>query len=183
MRGNMISIILAFICVGFVVGSAYSFMVPYEMEQLILVGDNFGILDDLTVPSHTSFPWRSFNQSIDIFIVCTNGSLDIIIFKSMDWIAWDAGENVSTYYEARNVSSLVLSVVIEPSYYYTIDIIMQTNYGDAWMDISMYSRWWGYDDSSVVTSLLVAIPFAIGSYYFTPKKSKNENKSTEMGII
>ena len=182
MRGNGVSIVLAIICIGFIVGSAYSFMVPYEINQLILEGDNLGILSDLTIPLHTGFPWRSFNQSIDISFACTNGSLDVIILTSIEWIAWYYGGNYSAIYEARNVSSLMISVMIEPSYYSTIDVILETNYGDAWMDIRMYSHSWGYNDSTGLVSLLVAIPFAVGSYYFTPKKKENQSRPVGIDI-
>ena len=182
MRGNGVSIVLAFVCIGFIVGSVHSFIAPYEMDQLILTGSNFGILDDLTAPFHARFPWRSFNRSIDIFFACTEGALDIIVLNGTEWNAWYNGENYSAYYEARNVTSLMISVEIASSYYQSIDIILQTNYGDARMDISMFSRWLGYDDSTGVSSLLVAIPFAIGSFYYAPKKSKNEDKSVVIGI-
>jgi len=177
MRGNGTSFILGFICIVFVLGSVYSFATPYETNQLILVGDNLGILSDLTIPFHTSFPWRSFNQSIDIAFTCTNGSLDIIIYKSVN-----VGGNTSPYYDARNVSSLVLSVVFEPSYYYTVNIILETNYGDAWMDINMYSHWWGYNDSAGLVTILVALPFGLGSYHYAPKESKNEKKTDGIDI-
>ncbi|MGY5859886.1 MAG: hypothetical protein RTU63_11005 [Candidatus Thorarchaeota archaeon] len=182
MRGNRVSIVLALITIGFVIGSAYSFMVPYEIDRMILIGDNFGILDDLTAPFHTSYPWRSHNQSIDILFACTEGALDIIVLKGTEWNAWYTGENYSAYYEARNVTSAMITVRIEPSELHTIDIILQTNYGEVRMDISIYSHCWAYNDSAGVTSLLVAIPFAIGSFYYAPRKSKNDDKSVGIGI-
>ena len=182
MRGNRVSIVLGFVCIGFIVGSVHSFIAPYEMDQLILIGDNFGILDDLNATFHTSFHLRSYNRSVDISFACTEGALDIIVLNSSEYFAWYNGENYSALFEARNVTSRMISVEITPFQYQSIDIILQTNHGDARMDISMYSRWLGYDDSTGVSSLLVAIPFAIGSFYYAPKKSKNENKSVGIGI-
>ncbi|MHA3964110.1 MAG: hypothetical protein AM325_011305 [Candidatus Thorarchaeota archaeon SMTZ1-45] len=172
MRINWVSIVLAFVCIGFVVGSALSFAVPYQKDEMILEGSDFGIVGGLTVPFHARFPLRSYNQSIDIFLQCTNGSLDIVVLKATEREAWYQGENYSVYYEARNVTSVMTTVEIYPPDIYSIDIIFQTNYGDVQMSVSMTSQWMGYDDSTGFNSLLVAIPFGLGSFYYATKKAK-----------
>jgi len=177
MRGNWVSIILAFVCFGFIVGSALSFTVPYQDEELVLTGSDFGIVGGLIAPFHAHFPLRSHNQSIDIFLQCTNGSLDIVVLKSTEWSAWDQGENYSAYYEASNVTSVMTTIEINPPSIGSIDIILQTNYGDARMAVSIFNHWMGYEDSTGVNSLLVAIPFGLGSFFYANKKTKNDDKS------
>ncbi|TFH02332.1 MAG: hypothetical protein E4H14_17735 [Candidatus Thorarchaeota archaeon] len=173
---------MAFVCIGFIVGATLSFTVPYQMDQLILVGDNFGILNDLTAPFHTSFPLRSYNQSIDIFLECTNGSLDIVILNSTDWGSWYRGENYTAYFEVRNATSIMTTVEINPPYNRLIDIILQTNYGDARMSVSLSSHCMWYDITTGVNSLLVAIPFALGALHYSTRKTKNEDKSAGTSI-
>ncbi len=177
MRGNWVSIILTFVCIGFIVGSAFSFMVPYQNDALVLTGSDFAIVGGLKAPFHAYFPLRSFNQSIDISLACTNGSLDIVVLNSTEWVAWYQGENYSAYYEATNVTSVMTTVEINPPSIRSIDIILQTNYGDAWMSVSIFGHWMEYDDSTGVNSLLVAIPFALGSFFYATKKPKHEDNS------
>jgi hypothetical protein len=182
MRGNGVSIILAFVCIGFIVGSVLSFTIPYQREQMILWGSNFGILDHLTDSSHVEFPFRSYNQSIDIFLQCTNGSLDIVILKSTEWDAWNNGENYSAYYEMKNVTSVMTTVEINPPYIHLIDIIMQTNYGDVEMSVDISIHWIDYNDLTGVNSLLAAIPFALCSIYYAKKKPTNDANSNGLDI-
>lgn len=182
MRGNRVSIILAFVCIGFIVGSTLSFIVPNQYDEMILMGSDIGIVNDLKVPFHVRFPLRSYNQSIDIFLECTNGSLDIVILKSTDWDSWYHRENYTAYFEVRNATSIMTTVDINPPYNRLIDIILQTNYGDARMSVSLSSHWMGYDITTGVNSLLVAIPFALGALYYSTRKTKNEDKSVGTGI-
>jgi len=177
MRGNWVSIVLAFVCIGFIVGSALSFTIPYQEEGLVLTGSDFGIVGGLKAPFHAYFPLRSYNQSIDIFLQCTNGSLDIVVLKSTEWSAWYQGENYSAYYEASNVTSVMTTIEINPPSIGSIDIILQTNYGDAWMSVSIFNHWMGYENSTGVNSLLVAIPFGLGSFFYANKKTKNDDKT------
>ncbi len=177
MKGNWVSIILTFVCIGFIVGSALSFIVPYQKDGMILTGSDFGIRGGLTAPFHASFPLRSYNQSIDIFLDCRNGSLDIVVLKSTEWDAWYHGENYSAYYEVRNVTSVMTTVEINPPSIHSIDIILQTNYGEAWMSVSIINHCMEYDESTGVNSLLVAIPFGLGSFYYASKKPKNDDNS------
>jgi hypothetical protein len=176
-RRNGVSIILAFVCIGFIVGSAISFIFPYQKDEMILTGLNFGILGGLTAPFHASFPWMSYNQSLDIFLDCNNGSLDILVMKYTEWDAWYQGENYSTYYEVRNVTSVMTTVEISPPSIDTIYITLQTNYGDAWMNVSITSHCMDYDEQTGVNSLLVAIPFGWGSFHYATRKLKNDDNS------
>ena len=159
-------------CIGFLFGAILSFTVPHQEEGLVLTGSNFGIVGGLTAPSHAYFPLRSFNQTIDIFLQCTNGSLDIVVLNSDEWTAWNQGENYSAYYEATNVTSVMTTVEIDPPSIRSIDIIIQTNYGDVWMIVNIFNQWMGYDDSTGMSSLLVAIPFGLGSVYYATKEPK-----------
>ena len=181
-RRSRISIILAFVCIGFIVGFTISFIVPYQKDEAVLIGSDLGILDGLTVPFHSYFPWRSYNQSLDIFLDCRNGSLDILVFKSSEWTAWHEGENYSAYYEARNVTSVTTTVEISPQSIDTIDIILQTNYGDVRMNVNIISHCLEYDESTGVNSLLVAIPFGWGSFHYASRKSKNDDNSIGLQI-
>ena len=175
MRGNWVSVICAFVCIGFLIGATLSFTVPYQEEGLVLTGSNFGILGGLTAPFHAHFPWRSHNQTIDIFLQCTNGSLDIVVLNSNEWSAWDQGENYSAYFEATNVTSVMTTIEISPPIVGSIDIILQTNYGEAWMSVNIFNHWMGYDDTTGMTSLIVAIPFGLVAYYYATKEPKKDD--------
>ena len=96
--------------------------------------------------------------------------------RSDEWIAWDEGENYSVYYEMRNVTSVLTTIEIDPPYR-SIDIILQSSYGDVWMSVSIYNYWLGYDDLTGMNSLLVAIPFGLGSLYFATKEPKKDDNS------
>ena len=176
MRGNWVSIVLAFVCIGFIVGATISFTIPHQEEGLVLTGSDFGIVGGLTAPFHAYFPWRTYNQTIDIFLQCTNGSLDITVLRSDEWNAWDQGENYSAYFEMRNVTSIMTTIEIDPPYR-SIDVILQSNYGDVWMSVSIYNYWLGYNDSTGMNSLLVAIPFGLGSLYYANKEPKKDDNS------
>jgi hypothetical protein len=182
MRGNWVSIVLAFVCIGFVVGAVLSFTVPYQEEQMILWDSDFGILANLKAPFHTEFPMRSYEQSIQIYMHCTNGSLDIVVLKAIEWNAWYQGENYTAYFEARNVTDVMTTIEINPTYNFLIDIILVTDYGDAWMSVDLSSHWMGFDDSTGMNSILVAIPFAAGSFYYANKKPKKDENSIGVGI-
>jgi len=182
MRRNGVSIILAFVCIGFIVGATLSFTIPYQEERLILTGTDFGIVGGLTAPFHAYFPLRSYNQSIEIFLNCSNGSLDIFVLKSTEWNAWYHGENYSAYYEARNVTNVMITVEINPPSISSIDIILQTNYGDARMSVSVSNYWLGYNDSTGVNSLIVAMPFGLCSLFYATKKTEHDENSIELDI-
>lgn len=135
-------------------------------------------MSGLTIPLHAYFPWRFHNQSIDIFLQCTNGSLDIVVLNYNEWSAWDQGENYSAYYEASNVTSVMTTIEIDPPVTGSIDIILQTIYGEAWMSVNIFNHWMGYDDATGMNSLIVAIPFGWGSFYYATKEPKDEGNST-----
>jgi hypothetical protein len=172
MKGKRVSIALAFVCIGFLVGSAISFMVPYHRDEIIEAEEDLNIAGGLTVCFHSIFPLRSYNQSIDISLECTNGSLDIAVLKTTERSAWEQGVNYSAYYEAENVTSVVIAAEISPSYT-SISICLRTDYGDAQMIVSISSHWMEYDDSTGLNSLLVAIPFALGSFYYATRRPDN----------
>jgi hypothetical protein len=180
MRGNWVSFVLAFICVGFIVGATLSFIIPYPYEENILSDSDLGIFENLTVPYHTRFPQRSYEQVIDISLQCTNGSLDIIVLKSTEWDAWTHGENYTPYFEATNVTSVMTAIDIDPAYMRLIDIILETNYGYAEMSVRISSHCMWYDVTTGVNSLLVAIPFAVAAVYYGTKETKNDE--TSIGI-
>jgi hypothetical protein len=182
MRGNWVSIVLAFVCIGFVVGAVLSFTVPYQEEEMILWGPDFGIVANLKAPFHTEYPMRSYNQSIHIDLHCTKGSLDIVVLKTTEWDAWDQGDNYSAYFEAKNVTDVMTTIEVSPPYSLLIDIILVTNYGDAWMSVDLSSHWMGFDDSTGMNSLLLAIPFTAGSFYYANKKPKKDDNSIGVGI-
>lgn len=174
MRGSRVSIILAFICIGFIVGSAIAFAVPYQYEEDIESFSHLGIVENLTVPFHELFPLRSYDQSIDIFLNCEDGAIDIYVLESTEWDAFVHAENYSAYFEAKNVTNVMTTVEIDPPSNHWIDIIMQTKYGGVNITITISSHWMGYDITTAINSALVAIPFAIGSLYYYPKKSKTD---------
>ncbi|MFW9832656.1 MAG: hypothetical protein ACFFEK_01565 [Candidatus Thorarchaeota archaeon] len=150
-------------------------MVPYQNDGLVVEGD-LGILDGLTAPYYAYFPWRSYNQTIDIFLDCTNGSLDILVLNFTERESWYHGENYSAYYEARNVTSVMTTVEINPPHR-SIDVILQTNYGNVSMSVSIYGHWMEFDESTAGNSLLVAIPFGLGALYYATKESKKDDSS------
>lgn len=182
MRGNWVSIVLAFVCIGFVVGAVLSFAVSYQGEEMILWGSGFWILDEQDVHFHAEFPIRSYNQSIQIYLHCTNGSLDIFVLNGTEQTAWYNGKNYAAYFEVRNVTDVMTTIEINPPDSSMIDIIFVTNYGDAWMNVDLSSHWMGYDDSTGMNSILVAIPFAVGSFYYANKKPKKDENSIGEGI-
>lgn len=170
MRGNRISIVLAFICFGFIVGSIISFTVPNQYEENIESMSNLGIVDGLNVPFNELFPLTSYNQSIDIFLTCIDGSLDIMVLETTEWDAYVHAENYSVYFEARNVTGVMTTVEINPPSNHWIYIMLQTKYGGVNVSFSISSHWMGYDIATAVNSALVAIPFGVGSFYYYPKK-------------
>ena len=182
MSGKGGSIILAFMCVGFIVGSVISFAVPCQYEDTIESLSDLGIVEDLNVPFHEIFPLSSYDQSIDITLLCTDGSLDIIILETTEWDAFIHSENYSAYFEAKNVTSVMTTVEINPPSNHWIDIILQTKYGGVNMSIIIVSHWMRYDITTAVNSLLVAIPFSVGSFYYYPKKAKNDSRLDGLGI-
>lgn len=182
MRGNWVSIVLAFVCIGFIVGATLSFMVPDQFEENIVSAGDLGIFENLTVPYHTRFPQRSYEQVIDISLQCTNGSLDIIVLKSTEWDAWAHNENYTPYFEATNVTSVMTIIEISPPYMRLIDIILETNYGYAEMSVSISSHCMWYDVTTGVNSLLIAIPFAVALVYYGTKKTKNNESPTGIDL-
>jgi len=177
MRGSRISIILAFICIGFIVGSVISFAVPYQYEEDIESISHLGVLENLTVPFHELFPLRSYDQSIDISLTCMDGSLDFYVLESTEWDSFVHAENYSAYFEAKNVTHVMTTVEIDPPSNHWIDIILQTKYGGVNISISITSHWTGYDITTAINSALIAIPFAIGSFYYYPKRPKTDSES------
>ena len=182
MRGKWISAILAFICIGFLVGSVISFAVPNRYEDTVESMSDLGIVENLTVPFPEIFPLSSYNQSIDITLTCTDGSIDILVMESTEWEAFVHSENYSAYFEAKNVTSVMTTVEINPPSNHWIDIILQTKYGGVNMSIIIVSHWMRYDITTAVNSLLVAIPFSVGSFYYYPKKAKNDSRLDGLGI-
>jgi len=173
MRGNTSSNVLCILFVGLIAVSAFFFLVPYESEITILEGTEFGILDHLTAPYHAYFPMRSHDQSIEIFLSCTEGSLDLVLLKSTEWGAWYNEENYTAYYEATNVTFVMATIQIEPPYIGSIDIIMQTNYGDVEMSVSIVSRSMEYNHTAGITVLLAAIPIALAWICYMNRMPKN----------
>jgi len=175
MRGSRVSIILAFICIGFIVGSVISFAIPYQYEENIVSMSDLGAVEDLTIPFHEIFPLGSYDQSIDIFLNCEDGSLDIFVMESTEWDAFTHLENYSAYLEAKNVTGVMTTVEIDPPSNHWIDIILQTKYGGVNMSISITSHCMAYDTTTAINSALISIPFAIGSFYYYPKKPKTDS--------
>jgi len=154
------------------VGSIISFAIPQQYDEEIVSFYDLGVVEGLTVPYHEIFPLRSYDQSIDITLTCTDGSLDIVVLESTEWEAFLHAEDYSAYFEAKNVTSAMTTVAINPPSNHWIDIMLQTNYGAVNISLSLSSHWMGYDITTAINSALVAIPFAIGSFYYYPKKRK-----------
>ncbi len=73
------------------------------------------------------------------------------------------------------MTSVMITIEIDPPSIRSVDIILQTNYGFVKMDVSIYNRWMGYDESTGMNSLLVAIPFGVGSFFYATKKPKKDD--------
>ena len=180
---NWISIILGIICIGFITGAVYNIAVPYESNTVILQGTDFGILDGLTAPFHERFPYRSYDQTIEIYLTCVNGSLDLVVIKDAEWNAWENGGNYTPYYEATNVTAVMTTVDIEPAYAGLIDIIMQTNYGDVSIGISIIGHAMVYDYMTAINSLAIAVPFGLlWIYYAIEKEEKTNDRKTAIDV-
>ena len=173
MRGNTTSNVLVALFIGLVAISAYFYVVPYENEVGILEGDDFGILDHLTAPFHASYPMRSYDQSIEISLSCTEGSLDLVVLRSTEWGAWYSEENYTAYFEVTNATYVMETIEIEPPYVGSIDIIIQTNYGDVEMSVSIISRSMEYNHAAGFTALLAAIPILLVWICYVNRMPKN----------
>jgi hypothetical protein len=161
MSGNRVSDALGIVCIALAIFHIFFIVVPYQRDEMILEGSDFDIAENLTVPFHASFPLRSYDQSVDISIACANGSLDIVVLKSTEWNAWNGGGNYSALYETTNVTSVMTTLEINPPYFGSIDIILQTNYGDVWMAVSTVSHSMDYNNSVASLSLGASIVFAL----------------------
>ena len=182
MRGKWISAILAFICIGFLVGSVISFAVPNRYEDTVESMSDLGIVENLTVPFPEIFPLSSYNQSIDITLTCTDGSIDILVMESTEWEAFVHSENYSAYFEAKNVTSVMTTVEIDPPSNHWIDIMLQTKYGGVNMSIIIISHWMRYDITTAMNSAFVAVPFGLAAFYYYPRKSKNNSETSDSSI-
>ena len=140
--------------------------------MMIIEGD-FGIVDDLKVPFHARFWARSQNQSIEISLTCTEGSIDIVVFNSTDWESWYNGYEYTAYYESTNTTFVNTVIQISPLYRGMIDIVISTNYGDVAMVVSMYSHSITYDDNTAIWSLFGAVTIVLVWQYY-----RNRTKTT-----
>ncbi|TFH00745.1 MAG: hypothetical protein E4H14_19310 [Candidatus Thorarchaeota archaeon] len=138
---------------------------------MILEG-NFGIIDNLRVPFHARFWERSQNQSIDIYLYCSEGSIDIVVLEYAEWESWYNGSEYTALYEWTNTSYVDTVVQIDPSYNGIIDIFFSTAYVDANMVVSMYSRSISYDDTTAVYSLIGAFSLGLVLVYHHKKPQK-----------
>lgn len=171
------SIILGFLFLFLLGNSIFYFVVPYENDEMIIEGD-LGIVDNLKVPFHAYFWTRSQNQSIEISLTCTEGSIDIVVFNSSDWVSWYNGSEYTAYYESTNTTFVNTVIQISPQYRGMIDIVISTNYGDVAMVVSMYSHSISYDDNTAIWSLFGAVTIVLVWQYYRSRTKRTVEVSS-----
>ena len=171
MRKKTVSSILSLLCLLLVGNSIFYFVVHSESDSMILEG-NFGIIDNLKIPFHAHFWERSQNQSIDISLYCSEGSIDLIILESTEWESWYNGSEYTALYEWTNTSYVDTVVQIDPSYKGFIDIFISTAYGDVALVVSIFSHSMSYDDTTAGLSLFGAFSLILVLVYHHKRPQK-----------
>ena len=178
MSKSGVSIIQGLLFLVLVGNSIFYFVVPYENDEMILEAGDLGIVDNLKVPFHAYFRTRSQNQSVDISLICTEGSIDIVVFNTTEWLSWYSGSEYTAYYESTNTSFVDTVIQIDPLYLGTIDIVISTTYGDVTMNVNMHSRSITYDDTTAVFSLFGAVSLVLVWIFYHNRTRRTFEVST-----
>ena len=160
MRKNTVAAILAILCILLVGNSIFNFFIPSETDETILEG-NHGIVENLKIAFHTHYMERSENQSVAITLSCSEGSLDLVILESTEFMSWYNGSEYTALYEFTNTSFVDGVFQIDPTYKGFIDIGMSTPYGDVTFWGNIHSRSIVYNDIIAIISLAAAFALIV----------------------
>ena len=170
---------LGIVWVLLVLSAGFFYLVPYERIEIAEDVEDLGIGGYLTIPHHLLFTPRSYEQTIDIAVACIVGTIDIVVLNSNEWGSWYTGEEYSSYYELKNASEISTTITIDPPYEGSIDIMIQTNYGDVILSASMVGHSMAYNELLAILSVSFALPFIVGWVVLTVQ-SKRDGEPSRM---
>ncbi|MFX0022732.1 MAG: hypothetical protein ACFE9S_10420 [Candidatus Hermodarchaeota archaeon] len=149
--------------------------VPFPANKTIFERENSTILSGNFYITHTQYPWRSYNQLVDIDIETINGSFTLLVLDETGLSDWIALLPFSAIYETENVTDVKTSFTIEPPYLGQLHFIIIANTTINYSAlIKLY--YWNYLTNWGIFSLGVGLVPLI--YFIILKKRKKKHKNS-----
>jgi hypothetical protein len=98
--------------------------VPFPNSENIFKRENSTIYEGNFYIAHVYYPWRSFNQLININIIASNGTFTLLILNETNLSKWIINSTFEPTFQAENSTEINNSVLINPEYYGELSCII-----------------------------------------------------------
>ena len=101
--------------------------IPFPSTDEIANRNNSSILSGNFYIWHIVYPWRSYNQVIDVDLNAVNGSFNFLVLNWDAFSNWVNNLSFNSYYEVYNYTKLEISIKIEPPNQDELSLIIMAN--------------------------------------------------------